>query len=264
LQHILHNRQHFLFWSDKLTTLREKAISGEITQLMQNIADYEGIAVETLRQSIAEGKVAIPQNNLRKLKSPRAVGHGLSTKINVNIGTSPYHMDIAEEIKKLEVAVECGTDSIMDLSLGAVINEVRQEIIKRSPVMVGTVPIYQMMFELSKQQKDILDFEIDDFIQVIEKQAEEGVDFMTIHSGLTASAVKYMEDEGRQMRVVSRGGSILASFIKVKGRENPLYVYYDQILDVLKKYDITISIGDGMRPGALVDNTDRAQLSWVN
>lgn len=243
-----------------MPTLQENAKAGIITDLMTKVAIDEGVNPERLRQLIAEGKVVIPQNRLRTLANPRAIGQEMSTKVNVNIGTSPYHMDIEEEMQKMAIAVEYGTDSIMDLSLGAVINEVRKKILEKSPVMVGTVPIYQMMYELARQKKDVLSFQISDFLKVVEKQAKEGVDFMTIHAGLTAKTVDFMEYQGREMRVVSRGGSVLASFIKKNNLENPLYQYYDEILDILYEYDITISLGDGMRPGALVDNTDRAQL----
>jgi len=228
---------------------------------MRFVAQEEDVSVEKIIKGIAEGKIVIPFNkNHTSLKKIKAIGEGLRIKINTNIGTSPYHMDLEEEIEKLKIAVKFGTDSVMDLSLGSILKAVRKEVIKRSPVMVGTVPIYEVGFELSKAKRGIEDMTIDDFINVVKAQAEDGVDFMTIHSGVTLNAVERLGKEGRLLDIVSRGGAFLVKWMKKNKKENPLYAFYDKILDVLREYDVTISIGDGMRPGAVLDSTDRGQI----
>jgi len=244
-----------------MKTMKEKAKKGIISEEMRFVAEEEHLSPEYIMKGIANGTIAIPFNKKHTaLKSIKGIGKDLRIKINTNIGTSPYHMDLEEEIEKLAVAVKFGTDSVMDLSLGSILKTVRKEIIKHSPVMVGTVPIYEVGFELSKKKKGIEDMSIDDFLAVIREQAEDGVDFMTIHSGVTLSAVDRMEKEGRLLDIVSRGGSFLVKWMKKNRKENPLFSQYDEILDVLREYDVTISIGDGMRPGAVLDSTDRGQV----
>jgi len=244
-----------------MKTLREKAIAGVATKAMRFVAKEENLPLEYVTKGMADGTIVIPFNRRHTaLKKIKGIGRGLRVKINANIGTSPYHMNLKEELEKLEVAVEFGSDSVMDLSLGSILKKVRKEIIKKSPVMVGTVPIYEVGFELSKRKKHIEEMTIQDFLEVIKEQAEDGVDFMTIHSGITKSAVEQMEKEGRLLDIVSRGGAFLVRWMKKNKQENPLYTYYDEILNLLKEYDITISIGDGMRPGAVLDSTDRGQI----
>ncbi len=242
-------------------TLKQKAQAGIITDAMRAVAEYEDTTYEYIRNGISEGSIVIPQNKNRDLPLKRAIGKGLRTKINANIGVSPYHMDLQEELEKLEAAVEHGADAIMDLSLGPQQIEIRREIIRRSPVMVGTVPIYQTGFELAAAGRDITDMHIDDYLKTIERQARDGVDFMTIHSGINRQTLQAMENQGRTLDVVSRGGSFLVAWIKTNGCESPLFEHYDAILDVLAEYDVTISLGDGMRPGATADATDRAQIA---
>jgi phosphomethylpyrimidine synthase len=242
-------------------TLREKASKGFITEEMEFVAREEGFPPEHIRKGIMNGTIAIPRNRRHtSLKKIKGIGKDLRVKINANIGTSPYHMDLKEELEKLDTAITFGADSVMDLSLGGILNEVRREIIKKSPVMIGTVPIYQVGFELSKKKKTIEEMEIDDFLETVRIQAEDGVDFMTIHSGITESAVERMEREGRVLDIVSRGGAFLVKWMKKNKKENPLFSHFEEILDLLAEYDITISIGDGMRPGAVVDSTDRGQI----
>ena len=244
-----------------MKTMKDYARSGVATDVMRFVAQEEDVSVEKIIKGIAEGKIVIPFNkNHTSLKKIKAIGEGLRIKINTNIGTSPYHMDLEEEIEKLKIAVKFGTDSVMDLSLGSILKAVRKEVIKRSPVMVGTVPIYEVGFELSKAKRGIEDMTIDDFINVVKAQAEDGVDFMTIHSGVTLNAVERLGKEGRLLDIVSRGGAFLVKWMKKNKKENPLYAFYDKILDVLREYDVTISIGDGMRPGAVLDSTDRGQI----
>lgn len=244
-----------------METIKEKAANGIITEEMEIVAKEEALSPEYIMKGIADGTIVIPFNKKHTaLTKIKGIGKGLRVKINANIGTSPYHMDLEEEIEKLEIALKFGTDSVMDLSLGSILNNVRKEIINISPVMVGTVPIYQVGFELSKKKKSIEEMKIEDFLNVIREQAEDGVDFMTIHSGITMDAVNSMEKEGRILDIVSRGGAFLVKWMKKNRKENPLYTHYDEIISLLKKYDVTISIGDGMRPGAVLDSTDRGQI----
>lgn len=244
-----------------MKTIKEKAASGVLTDEMKIVAEEENLSPEYIRERIADGTIVIPFNKKHKsLKQIKGIGNGLRVKINANIGTSPFHMDLKEEIEKLEIAVKFGADSVMDLSLGSILKEVRKEIIHKSPVMIGTVPIYQVGFELSRKKKSIEEMKIEDFLDIIREQAEDGVDFMTIHSGITMNAVNSMEKEGRVLDIVSRGGAFLVKWMKKNKKDNPLYTHYDEILSILKEYDVTISIGDGMRPGAVVDSTDRGQI----
>ena len=242
-------------------TQRIRALQNEITTEMRLVAAYENMEPEAIREGVASGKIAIPCNIKRKHVELRAVGGGTRIKVNANIGASPNNSSLEEELHKLEVAVRHGADSIMDLSLGGDQLEIRHEILKKSPVMVGTVPLYQTAFELSVAGRDINEMTADDFLKTIEKQAVEGVDFMTIHAGVTRKAVEAMEYEGRALDVVSRGGAFLVSWLRHNSGESPIFDHYDDILDILRQYDVTISLGDGMRPGTTCDATDRAQLT---
>jgi len=242
-------------------TLLQKAQAGIVTDEIMAVARYEGLNPELVRDCVSAGTIVIPKNKGKNLKKIRGVGKGLRTKINANIGSSPYHMDIKEELLKLNAAVEYGADAVMDLSLGCKLNTIRKKVIKVSPVMVGTVPIYQSAYDLSRVKKDITDMTIKDFLKTIESQAKEGVDFMTIHSGVNLNALNALEKQTRKLDVVSRGGAFMVSWMKKNSKESPLYEYYDEILDVLAEYDVTISLGDGMRPGAVADATDRAQIT---
>lgn len=241
-------------------TQRTEALKGNITEEMKWTARYEGVDEEFIMKGIAEGSICLPHNNTRKKQYYYAVGMGLRTKINANIGSSPYHMDANEEIAKLHAAVDAGAHSVMDLSLGSQIKQIRRAVLRESPLMVGTVPIYEMGFDLSVQKRDIIDMTIDDFLRTVEQQAQAGVDFMTIHSGVTRKAFERMSNEGRLLNIVSRGGSMLAAWMKHNGKESPLYEYFDDIMDILAQYDVSISLGDGLRPGAADDATDRAQI----
>ena len=185
----------------------------------------------------------------------------MRTKVNANIGASPYRSDVDEERAKLAAAVHRGADAVMDLSLGPEQIQIRKVILAESPVMVGTVPIYQTGFEMSAAGRDISEMTITDFLTTIERQAEQGVDFMTIHSGVTRGALAAMEKQGRKLDVTSRGGAFIISWLRKNSGEAPLYEYYDEILDILAAHDVTISLGDGMRPGATADASDRAQLT---
>lgn len=242
-------------------TIRQQARKGIITKEMELVAAYEGVSPEYIMHGIANGTIAIPKNRKRAFEHIRGIGKGLRTKINANLGSSPYHMDIQEEKDKLHAAVQYGADAVMDLSLGSELIAIRREILRESAVSVGTVPLYQTAFELSAKKRDLTDMKIDDFLATVERQAEEGVDFMTIHSGVTLQAIESLTSQGRVLDVVSRGGSFLVSWMKKNNRQSPLFEHFDDILDILAAYDVTISLGDGMRPGAVADATDRAQIT---
>jgi phosphomethylpyrimidine synthase len=232
-----------------------------ITPLVRKLADKEGIKPFNLMRLIRSGKAVIPLNVNHKIKKPCAIGATLSTKVNANIGTSTDESNISDEIKKLKVAIQHGADTLMDLSVGGSLNKIRQEVLRYSTVPVGTVPVYEVAVDASKKNRDFLRFNAKDILDVLEKQAKQGVDFFTIHCGITKKSLKILEKHKRLMGVVSRGGAIIASWIKSHKEENPFYTYFDQILDIAHKYDVTLSLGDGLRPGSVLDATDKAQIA---
>ena len=236
------------------------ARQGIITAAMEIVAKQDGLSPELIRNRVAEGTIAICANINHKNLVPRGVGLGLSTKVNANIGTSSAYPDIEPEIEKLEVAIAAGADAVMDLSTGDNIDLSRQSIINKSTVMVGTVPIYQATVEAIKKYGVVVDMTGDDLLAVIEKQAQDGADFMTIHCGITTSVLDRLKQQGRIADVVSRGGSFITGWMLHNNKENPLYERYDEILDICEKYDVTMSLGDGLRPGCIEDATDRAQI----
>ena len=245
-----------------MSTQMQAAREGRITDQMKQVALEEKIPVETIRERVANGTIAICANiNHRSLTAPRGVGEGLRTKVNANIGTSSTFPDPAPELDKLNEAIKCGADSVMDLSTGSNIDQSRRTIIEHSTVMVGTVPIYQATVEAIRSHGAIVKMTEDDLLNAIEKQAIDGADFMTLHCGVTRSAIERMRTQHREMDIVSRGGSFMAAWILHNDRENPLLERYDDLLDICEKYDVTISLGDGMRPGCIADATDRAQLT---
>jgi len=241
-------------------TQKEAADKGTLTDEMKKVAEIEDISPEFVLEKIKKGEIVIPKNKKHNIKKICGIGTGLSTKINANIGSSPVHMNLKEEIEKLKIAVKYGADTVMDLSIGAIINEVRKEVLRLSEVPVGTVPIYQVGYELSQKKRQIADMTIDDILNVIKRQAEEGVDFMTVHCGVTQYTLERMEKEKRILNVVSRGGSMLVVWMLKNKKENPMYEHYDKILEIAKEYDVTLSLGDGFRPGSIGDSSDRAQF----
>ena len=241
-------------------TLLNNARSGRTTKEMKTVAKKEGVELRYLIKNIAGGSIVIPYNKKHKtLKLLSGIGKGLRTKVNANIGTSSEHTSFKDEIEKLDTAVKAGTDTIMDLSTGGNIDKIRKTIIERSPVPVGTVPIYQAAIECAKT-KGIINMSKDYIFDVIEKQAEDGVDFMTVHCGVTMEALKRLKNQGRLLDIVSRGGAFLAVWMLYNQKENPLFKHYDRLLEIAKKYDVTLSLGDGLRPGCLADATDRGQI----
>ncbi len=243
-----------------MSTQLIQAKNGIITSEMLQVAQKENIDVEWLRGNIAEGKIIIPKNVNRNFLV-NGIGNGLSTKINANIGTSEKHCDLNEELEKMEIAVKYGTHAIMDLSTGGNIHKILQKILDKSPVMVGTVPVYGCVTQLLKQGKRIAELEPENIFREIELQAQMGVDFMTLHCGVTKSSLSFLQNDERVCGIVSRGGAILKRWMTDNNEENPLYVQYDRLLDICLKYDVTISLGDGLRPGAGNDASDRGQIA---
>lgn len=226
---------------------------------INTIAAEEEVKPEFLTENIDAGRIVVMKNRLRKIK-PVAVGTGLSTKVNANIGSSPDFFNLETELAKLQAAVDAGADAVMDLSTGGDLTEFRKMVLEKSPVPVGTVPLYDAAVKMSKKQKSVMDMTIDDFLEIIRTQCEEGVDFMTIHSGITAKSIESLYSSPRVTGITSRGGSIIAEWMKLNKKENPLYEHYDEILDIMAEYNVGMSLGDGLRPGAISDASDRGQI----
>lgn len=241
-------------------TQLEAARAGKLTPEMIAIAKDERVDVEKLRESIAAGKTVIPKNINRDMASPRGIGEGLRVKVNANIGTSADFPDAAPEIEKLAVAIDAGADAIMDLSTGGDILGIRKQILERSPVQIGTVPIYEAVVSSVENGGSVVGMSADELFDVIERQAKEGVDFITVHCGVTLETVGRLRKQGRLTDVVSRGGAFLTCWMIANETENPLYTRYDDLLEICRKHDVTLSLGDALRPGSIVDATDRAQI----
>jgi phosphomethylpyrimidine synthase len=241
-------------------TQLKKARSGEITPEMKTVAKDEQVDAVWLRDQIAAGRVVIPANARHERLVPCGVGEGLRVKINANIGTSSDRSVLDEELDKLRAAIEAGADAVMDLSTGIDMDTSRRTILKESTIPVGTVPIYQAVVEAIEEKGGLIHLTVDMIFEAIEKQAADGVDFITVHCGLTMAALEMLKAQGRTTNIVSRGGAFLTCWMLHHGKENPLYENYDRLLDIAKKYDLTLSLGDGLRPGCLADATDRAQI----
>lgn len=240
-------------------TQKSEAVKGNITPEMEAVAKQENIDVNKLSRLIADGKVVIPKNVHRDSK-PCGIGEGLTTKINANIGSSSKIDDLDLEINKAKLAVEYGSDAIMDLSTGSDLKLFREKIMDSVDVIIGTVPIYEAGVVTLSKNKEIIDMDPDDIFKAIENQAREGVDFMTLHCGITKDLVTKLEKQNRMMGIVSRGGTFMASWIKHNQEENPLYENYDYLLELSYEHDITLSLGDGLRPGCLADASDIPQI----
>jgi phosphomethylpyrimidine synthase len=236
-------------------TQMDQAKRGTITEEMRYVAAVEGVEPEELRRRIAAGVAIIPKN-IHHDFNPIGVGQGLATKVNANIGTSGHHQQLHEELDKLRMAVQCGAEMVMDLSTGDELDHVRREILRRCPVILGTVPIYQAVAD----RGSVHELTADSLFEVIEKHAADGIDFVTVHCGVTREAVRRLDADGRIAGIVSRGGSMLASWMARTGEENPLFTQYDRLLDIAFEHDLTLSLGDGIRPGATGDATDAAQI----
>ncbi|SDF65238.1 5-hydroxybenzimidazole synthase [Sporomusa acidovorans DSM 3132] len=239
------------------TTQMDAAKKGIITEQMRLVAREENLEPELLRQLVASGKVAIPANRHHTSLSPKGVGEKLRTKINVNLGVSKDCYDMELELEKAKKAIELKAEAIMDLSCYGKTREFRRKLIEIAPVMIGTVPMYDAIGMLDKDLKDIT---VDEFFSVVERHAEDGVDFMTIHCGMNRKTAERVKNNKRLTNIVSRGGSILFAWMELNNQENPFYEYYDRLLDICEKYDVTISLGDACRPGSINDSTDAAQI----
>lgn len=242
-----------------MPTQIEQARQGILTDEMKKVAIAEDIEPQKLRELIALGKVVILKNQVHDIV-PSAVGEGLRTKINANIGTSELTDNLSLELEKLKVAQECGADALMDLSTGSGIDRTRKAVMAQSAIPIGTVPIYQAMVEAHHNLGNKLKMTADILFEVIEKHCADGVDFITVHCGITREVVRQLKDSDRITGVVSRGGSFTVKWIQENDQENPLFEHYDRLLEIVKRYDVVLSLGDGLRPGCLADATDRAQI----
>ncbi len=244
----------------KLVTQIDFARAGQITPQMKEVAEREHRDPEYIRERVADGRIAIPANIVHIKKGMRAfgVGEGLSTKVNVNLGISGDKADAAEEWKKVKIAEEFGADAIMDLSNSGKTRQFRQQLIDETPLMVGTVPMYDA---IGYMEKPLVKLTKNDLLEVVRAHAEDGVDFMTIHCGINKSVIKTFKETGRLMNIVSRGGSLLFGWMEVTGNENPFYEFYDELLEICHEYDVTISLGDSCRPGCLYDSNDATETA---
>ncbi len=234
------------------------ARAGIITNYMEMVAQKEGRDPEFIREGVAAGRIAIPANIHHRALSPEGVGAGLRTKVNVNLGISGDLADEAEEWKKVEIAFELGAEAIMDLSNSGKTQSFRTRLIGKSPAMIGTVPMYDAIGYL---EKALIDITAQDFLEVVRRHAEDGVDFVTIHAGMNRTTINSFRETGRLTNIVSRGGSLIFAWMEATGNENPFYEYYDEVLEILHDHDVTISLGDAMRPGCTYDATDASQIA---
>ncbi len=241
-------------------TQLEAAKKGLITPAMLETADYEGQDADYILKGVANGTIVIPANINHFNLTPRAIGKGLLTKINANIGTSSDFGSLETEMQKLKVCLECKADAVMDLSTGGNISGIRKKLLEACPMPVGTVPIYQAGVTAMAREGAMVKMTDDDLFEAIEDHARDGVDFVTVHCGVTLSSIARLKQQHRVTDVVSRGGAFLIGWMIHNQRENPLFEQYDRLLEIALKYDVTLSLGDGMRPGCLADATDRAQI----
>lgn len=241
----------------KYTTQMDAARKGLITPQMRTVAQKEHMSEEQLRQLVSEGKVVICANKKHTCLEPEGIGSMLRTKINVNLGVSRDCKDYDMEMQKVMSAVSLGAEAIMDLSSHGNTQPFRQKLVAECPVMIGTVPVYDSVIHY---QRDLATLTAKDLIDVVRLHAEDGVDFVTLHCGITRKTIEQIEKHKRKMNIVSRGGSLVFAWMSMTGNENPFYEYFDEILDICEEYDVTISLGDACRPGCLADATDVCQI----
>ena len=234
------------------------ARAGVVTPQMAEVARKEGRDPEFIRAGVAAGRIAIPANIHHASLSPEGVGEGLRTKVNVNLGISGDLADEAEEWRKVEVALELGAEAIMDLSNSGKTQSFRTRLIEKSPAMIGTVPMYDAIGYL---EKALITITAEDFLDVVRRHAEDGVDFVTVHAGMNRRVLEPFKETGRLTNIVSRGGSLIFAWMEATGNENPFYEHYDEVLEILHEHDVTISIGDAMRPGSTYDASDAGQIA---
>jgi phosphomethylpyrimidine synthase len=243
----------------KMTQL-ELVRKGTVSPQIKHVAEKEGVETDFIIQGLAEGEIIIPANVNHTNLIPCGIGKGLRTKVNANIGTSSDFCDLNTELRKLQTAIDFGADTVMDLSTGGDISAIRRAIMRASTIPVGTVPIYQAGIEAIENRGAIVNMSVDEIFAVIEEHAKDGVDFMTVHCGVTQASLARLKKQGRMTDIVSRGGAFLIGWMLHNAKENPLYQYYDRLLDLALEYDFALSLGDGLRPGCLADATDRAQI----
>jgi phosphomethylpyrimidine synthase len=241
-------------------TQLEAARKGIITREMKIVAEQEGVEVEFIQQGLAKGTIVIPANQKHTNLTPYGIGKGLSTKINANIGTSSDFGNLQTELYKMQIAIDCKAHALMDLSTGGDIPGIRRAIMAQCPLPVGTVPVYQACVVAAQREGAMVKMTAEDLFDAIESHIQDGVDFITVHCGITQESIARLKQQRRVADIVSRGGAFLTGWILHHGKENPLYEQYDRLLDMVKKYDVTLSLGDGMRPGCIADATDRAQI----
>jgi phosphomethylpyrimidine synthase len=243
-----------------MVTQLDYAKAGIVTEEMRQAVAEEPLTAEELRDLIAAGRAVLPKNRNHSFPILRAMGQGMKTKVNANLGTSGECCSMEMEAEKLKAALDAKTDSIMDLSTGGDLAAFRRFFLEQSPVIVGAVPIYTLATEMMARHQSLDEMDSDQFLKSIEKQCREGIDYITVHCGVTQEAVKRLKSYERIMPCVSRGGSIHMHWMRRNGKENPLYEYFDDLLEIAHKYDVTLSLGDGFRPGTICDATDGAQL----
>jgi phosphomethylpyrimidine synthase len=241
-------------------TQMDLARKGTVSPQIKHVAEKEGVETDSIISGLAEGEIIIPANINHTNLIPCGIGKKLRTKVNANIGTSSDFCDLNTELRKLQTAIDFGADTVMDLSTGGDILAIRKAIMSASTVPLGTVPIYQAGIEAIETRGAIVNMSADDIFAVIEQHAKDGVDFMTVHCGVTLTSLARLKKQGRTTDIVSRGGAFLIGWMLHNDKENPLYQYYDRLLDLAREYDFTLSLGDGLRPGCLADATDRAQI----
>ena len=241
-------------------TQLEIARKNKISEEMKICAEHEGVEPEFIRKGVEDGNIVVVRNKKHTSVLPLAIGKGLKTKVNANIGTSKDRSDVELELRKVKVCIAAKADTIMDLSTGGDIRAIRKAIIRESSLIIGTVPIYQAAAYMLNSKRAIVEMNADDMFEVIEEHGEDGVDFVTVHCGVTKRSVGCIKDEGRLLGIVSRGGTFLSKWMEYNKRENPLYEQYDRLLKIAASYDMVLSLGDGLRPGCIADATDRGQV----
>ncbi|MBO1224862.1 MAG: phosphomethylpyrimidine synthase ThiC [Candidatus Scalindua sediminis] len=246
-----------------MTQLKQARLN-KITSEMEQVAQLEDCDVENLRSLIADGKVVIPHNRKRLAKKVCGIGSGLRTKVNANIGTSIDYQSIEDELKKLRAVENAQADAVMDLSTGGDLRIIRQRIMENCSISVGSVPIYEAAVDAVRNKHSVRDMSAKSMIDVIKRHCEDGIDFITVHCGATRGVLKHLVNDKRVCGVVSRGGSFLVDWMSFHKKENPLYEQFDEILSIAYEFDVTISLGDALRPGALADACDRAQIYELN
>lgn len=243
-----------------METLIEAARLGKATETVRRTAKLEGVPVEQILEGLADGTIVIPRNRTRSIQRPVAIGRGMTVKTNANIGSSADRESAEEELEKLKVAVACGASTVMDLSTGPSWRSILSSILERCPVPLGTVPLYQIFGEAMRQDREVADVTEEEIFSAVEDHCRMGVDYLTLHCGVTRRALDLLKGQGRKLGMVSRGGSLLAEWMEKNGLENPLYQHFHRLIEILHEYDVTFSLGDGLRPGCLADASDQAQI----